>query len=221
MKASDAIRHQLLKYLEDQANRTFSATTSAPPPPYTSNPSIPNTSRIPTMYPLKNTYYNEGYDYDYDWDEPSPTTISITIDSSITIDGDKNTVSVCSPQADALASNTTHSNTDSTNTNANAKASHVAHNPEQMSQLTTTILNALQSHGLTEEKGRKRPLTLTLKRGIVIKGSDNTVCRRKARLPVSSSSVYHTGDGDPIQSASAVSRRTCSVCISNSVISSQ
>lgn len=217
MKPSDNLRHQLLKYLEDRANRTSSTTIPAPPP-YTTNPStstsIPNTLRIPIMYVPNNTYYDE----DYDWEEPSPTTISITIDFSITITGDKNTVTMSSPQVDSPASDTTNSSIETTNANANTKG--LGYSPEQMDQLAATIINALKSQGLTEEKGRKRPITLALKRGIVIKGIDNKVCIGNPSPRPPARSIYDDdSDGDTIRSASTVSRRTCSVRIQRFIYS--
>ena len=122
---------------------------------------------------------------EYICDEPAPAAISITIDSSITITGDKNTVSVSSPRAGPLANDATNSTTE---------AKDVDNGQEQMAHLATTLINALKSQDLTEESGRKRPIAVEFKRGIVIKGVDNKVC------------VEHAC------SASTVSKRSYSVC---------
>ncbi|GLI80163.1 hypothetical protein PoHVEF18_008514 [Penicillium ochrochloron] len=168
MKPSDNRRHQLLKYLEDRANRTSS--TSAAPPPYTTNPlnitNPSNTIHRPMIY-LPDSISSH---IEYDWDEPTPAAISITIGSSITIIGDKNTVSIF----------------------GQTNAKDIGNGQEQMGQLATTLINALKAQDLTEESGRKRPITVEFKHGIVIKGVDNKVC---------------VGD---TRSVSTVSRRTFS-----------
>lgn len=186
MKPSDNRRHQLLKYLEDRANRTSS--TSAAPPPYTTNPlnitNPPNTIQRPMIY-LPDSISSH---IEYDWDEPTPAAISITIDPSITIIGDKNTISVSSPQASPPANDAINPKIGQTN------AKNIGNGQEQMGQLATTLINALKAQDLTEESGRKRPITVEFKHGIVIKGVDNKVC---------------VGD---TRSVSTVSRRTFSVC---------
>lgn len=104
-------------------------------------------------------------------------------------------------------SDTTHPSIETT------KTKDIGNGPEQMGQLATTIINALKVQGLTEESGRKRPITVELKRGIVIKGVDNKVCIGDAR-PLVDLSYYE--DGITIRSASTVSGRTHSVgtCLS-------
>jgi hypothetical protein len=112
---------------------------------------------------------------EYDWDEPVPAAISITIDCSITISGDKNTVSVSSPRAGSLVNDATNPSIEATS----AKA--IENGQEQMGQLATTLINALKAQDLTEESGRKRPITVQFKRGIAVKGVDNKVCLWDAR----------------------------------------
>lgn len=124
---------------------------------------------------------------EYDWDEPAPAAISITIDSSITIAGDKNTVSVYSPGAGPLTNDAgaTDPIIDTTNTKD------IEHSQDQMGQLATTLINALKAQDLTEESGRKRPITVMLKRGIVIKGVENNICVGDARsVPTGSRRTY-------------------------------
>lgn len=186
MKPSDNRRHELLKYLEDRANRTTSTTTA--PPPYTTNPlntsNSPNPNPLPMIY-IPNSMYSPK---EYDRDEPAPAAISITIDYSITITGDKNTVSVSSPRAGPPANDATNPGTEMTNTKD------VEHGPEQMGQLATILINALKAQDLTEESGRKRPINVELKRGIVVQGVDDKVCVGDARSELMGS------------------RRACSVC---------
>lgn len=214
MKPTDNLRHQLLKYLEERANRTSS--TTAAPPPYTNaiTPSNPTPIRIPIMYASHNWADNDD-DYNYDWEEPTPAAISITIDSSITITGNKNTVTFSSPRAGSRANETTAPGIETTNANAGTHVKDVGHDQDQMmGHLASTIINALKGQGLTEEKGRKRPFNVELKRGITIKGIDNDVRIGGGRSPVKAGFYDDGGEGDTIRSASVVSRGTQSVCIS-------
>lgn len=97
-----------------------------------------------------NTYSDEAYD----WEEPTepiPAAVNITIDNSITIIGDKNSVT----------------------TNLTRKANDAEHDQEQMSKLAITLVNALKAQGLTEEGGRERPITIQLKLGVTIHGTEN------------------------------------------------
>jgi hypothetical protein len=215
MKPSDNLRHQLLKYLEERANRTSSTTTA--PPPYTNTTKSSNSTpiRIPIMYAPYHTC-NHDDDYNYDWDESTPAAISITIDSSINITGDKNTVTLSSPRADSQASESTAPGVETTTANAkdNPANKDVSHGQEQrMAQIAGNVIEALKAQGLTEEKGRKRPITVELKRGVTIKGLGNEVRVGGARSPVTSG-FYDDGiEGCIIRYAPAVSRGNHPVCI--------
>lgn len=220
MKPSDNLRHQLLKYLEERANRTSATTTAPPPNTNTTNSSNPTPIRIPIMYAPYHTYHHDD-DYSYDWDEPTPAAISITIDSSITIAGDKNTVTLSSPRADSPTSESTAQGVETTTANANANANtnaankDVGHGQEQMmGQIAGSVTQALKAQGLTEEMGRSRPITVELKRGITIKGIGNEVRIGGApRSPVTSGYYDDGGEGCIIRSAPMVSRGNHPVCI--------
>ncbi|CEO61142.1 hypothetical protein PMG11_05473 [Penicillium brasilianum] len=211
MKPSDNLRHQLLKYLEERANRTSATTTAPPPYPNTTNSSNPTPIRIPIMYAPYHTYHHDD-DYSYDWDEPTPAAISITIDSSITIAGDKNTVTLSSPRADSPTSESTAQGVETTTANANANANaankDVGHGQEQMmGQIAGSVIKALKAHGLTEEMGRSRPITVELKRGVTIKGIGNEVRIGGApRSPVTPGSYDDGVEGCIIRSAPMASR---------------
>ncbi|KAJ5380990.1 uncharacterized protein N7496_003418 [Penicillium cataractarum] len=208
MKPTDSLRHQLLKYLEERANRTSSTPTAPPPYPNTTTPSNPTPIPIPIMYASRN-WADYDDDYNHYWEEPTPTATSITIDSSMTITGDKNTVTLSSPRAGSLASETTAPVIETTTVNAGTHVKGVGHGQDQMmGHLASTIINALKAQGLTEEKGRKRPITIELKRGITIKGIDNEVRIGGARSPVKAGFYDDGGEGDTIRSASVVSRGT-------------
>lgn len=148
-KPTDNIRLQLLKYLVDRAKRTPSTTTTLPQ--YLTNPST--------------TYFYEAYDWE-EPTEPSPAAVNITIDNSITIIGDKNSVTLSS---DFVASATTNHRTETD------KVNDAEHDEEQMSKLAIALVNALKTHGLTEWGGCERPITIQLKRGVTLYGSDNRV----------------------------------------------
>lgn len=159
-KPTDNIRHQLLKYLVDQANRTPSTATT--PLQYLTNPST--TLSIPVI-DVPTTYSDEAYDWE-EPTEPSPAAVNITIDNSITIIGDKNSVTLSSG---SVASATTNNGTETN------KVNDAEHDQEHMSKLAITLVNVLKTHGLTEEGGCERPVTIQLKRGVTLHGSDNRV----------------------------------------------
>lgn len=186
-KPSDNLRHQLLKYLVDRASRTSSTTTARHP--YTTN--LPNTFRIPIIYaPTNNMFSSEGYDWDEPV-EPSLTAINITIDTSINIAGDKNTITLAGHATNRVIESTHANNVDPQQ-----------HGQEQLVQLATTAINALKDQDLTEGNGRKRPITIELKRGVTIKGIDNKVCLADPQL------AAHSADSEDDDTM-----RSHSVCI--------
>jgi hypothetical protein len=91
-------------------------------------------------------------------------------DNSITIIGDKNSV-----------------------TTNPSKATDAEHDQQQMSNLAITVVNALKTHGLTQEGGCERPITIQLKRGVTIHGTEN---RFAAAYPGGSPNLANCADGD-------------------------
>lgn len=188
-KPTDNIRHQLLKYLVDRANRTPSATTALLQ--YLTTPST--TLPIPVI-DVPTTYADDAYEWK-DPTEPSPAAVNLTIDNSITIIGDNNSLTLSS--SSVASANTSHS----TETN---KVNDAEHDQEQMSKLAITLVNALKANGWMEERGCERPITIQLRQGVTLHGSDNQVV---FAYPGGSPNLADFEDGDsnhPVSTASSV-----------------
>lgn len=217
---SDAFGHQcrkLAEVLADLRNRASSSSTTAPPPPYSVNAAT---------IPIRDDTFSD-VDCEDEEDggvaDATITPITIKIDASINIVGHGNTVVIPSGSSSGVSSTgagTTGSMTAASQTTSfqtqsvEPQQQLLQHRQARLTQLATSIIDALSTSRLLEDRahGRCRPIELNINTGIRIQGSRNVVCAGAPDRTANRMAKTNENDNNLGRK-----RRAQSVCISASV----
>lgn len=175
MSPSDSLHHELEKLMVAQSNRNNP--TPPAPPPYRTKP--PQASPIMTD-PMSDIIYT---------DEPNP--LAITIDARINVVGNNNTLALTSERTPIPKKDQTNPSTTANPASGASTYSYRKQDREtRTAKLASIILKTLQqADGLTDERGRKRTISVLLKCGIQVEGCNNEVLPDEGVRGVSSRSL--------------------------------
>lgn len=217
---SDSFGHQyrkLAEVLADLRNRSSSSpSTTAPPPPYSTNAAVPFRD---------DTFSDVDCEDEDGAADATVTPITIKIDASISIVGHGNTVVIPSASDSSISivgagtGSTTCSSPSQTASSQTTTTQHAGplqplqrQQQARLSQLATSIIDALKTSRLLEDRGRGRcrPVELNINTGIRIQGSRNVVCAG-ARDRTANRNANAKTDDNSLERK----RRAQSVCISH------